>query len=269
MTDFGGGEGQAVESFGTLHMNGHGIEGGLTFDEARAAVRWDEDHGHVTQVVRYVGTRMDDLWDDSPEPVGGSGKEAMCARCGYVRPTPHEHEHDHDDGGCTCGCPVESCPPCGGFKNNLAPPVIVHTDSMREAWIEYTRNYQLAEAAENDFNHWFESEVEGAMTDLGGSDKPWDELALSDWVAREIDFTFEVHGGQEFVATSLLEPILLAANAEVDRRVADAWDEGQKSGMRHADRMRAAYEMGRPELPGPPSPNPYRAKSIETGDNNE
>jgi len=41
--------------------------------------------------------------------------------------------------------------------------------------------------------------------------------------------------------------------------VADAWDEGQKSGMRHADRVIAAHKIGRPELPGPPSPNPYRA----------
>ena len=60
-----------------------------------------------------------------------------------------------------------------------------------------------------------------------------------------------------------------ALEVEVARRVADAWDEGQKSGMRHAARMRAAYEMGRPELPGPPSPNPYRAASIETGDNDD
>jgi hypothetical protein len=43
--------------------------------------------------------------------------------------------------------------------------------------------------------------------------------------------------------------------------VADAWDEGQKSGMRHADRVIAAHKIGRPELPGPPSPNPYRKAS--------
>jgi hypothetical protein len=41
-------------------------------------------------------------------------------------------------------------------------------------------------------------------------------------------------------------------------KLEDAWDEGQKSGMRHADRVIAAYKIGRPELPGPPSPNPYR-----------
>ena len=40
--------------------------------------------------------------------------------------------------------------------------------------------------------------------------------------------------------------------------VADAWDEGQKSGMRHADRVIAAHKIGRPDLPGPPSVNPYR-----------
>ena len=52
---------------------------------------------------------------------------------------------------------------------------------------------------------------------------------------------------------------LAAHDAEVARAAAEkAWDEGQKSGMRYTDRMRAAYEIGRPELPGPPSPNPYR-----------
>jgi hypothetical protein len=39
---------------------------------------------------------------------------------------------------------------------------------------------------------------------------------------------------------------------------ADGWDEGQKSGMRHADRLVAAAKIGRPDLTGPPSPNPYR-----------
>jgi hypothetical protein len=43
-----------------------------------------------------------------------------------------------------------------------------------------------------------------------------------------------------------------------DELQADAWDEGQKSGMRHADRVIAAHKIGRPELPGQPSPNPYR-----------
>lgn len=37
-----------------------------------------------------------------------------------------------------------------------------------------------------------------------------------------------------------------------------AWDEGQKSGLRYADRIRAAMEIGRLDLPGPPSRNPYR-----------
>ena len=37
-----------------------------------------------------------------------------------------------------------------------------------------------------------------------------------------------------------------------------AFDQGQKSGMRHADRLVAAAKIGRPELPGPISPNPYR-----------
>jgi hypothetical protein len=36
-----------------------------------------------------------------------------------------------------------------------------------------------------------------------------------------------------------------------------AFDEGQKSGMRHTDRLVSAAKIGRPELPGPISPNPY------------
>lgn len=41
---------------------------------------------------------------------------------------------------------------------------------------------------------------------------------------------------------------------------AEAFDQGQKSGMRHADRLVAAAKIGRPELPGPISPNPYRTQ---------
>jgi hypothetical protein len=40
--------------------------------------------------------------------------------------------------------------------------------------------------------------------------------------------------------------------------MAQAFDEGQKSGMRHTDRLVAAEKIGRPDLPGPLSPNPYR-----------
>lgn len=37
----------------------------------------------------------------------------------------------------------------------------------------------------------------------------------------------------------------------------EAFAQGQKSGMRHADRLAAANKIGRPDLPGPLSPNPY------------
>jgi len=40
----------------------------------------------------------------------------------------------------------------------------------------------------------------------------------------------------------------------------EAFEQGQKSGMRHADRLVAAARIGKPELPGPLSPNPYRLK---------
>jgi len=51
------------------------------------------------------------------------------------------------------------------------------------------------------------------------------------------------------------EKLLLPA---IRQLMAEAWDEGQKSGMRHADRQIAAAEIGRPDLPGPSSTNPYR-----------
>ena len=40
----------------------------------------------------------------------------------------------------------------------------------------------------------------------------------------------------------------------------EAFEQGQKSGIRHADRRWAASEMMRPDLPGPISPNPYAPK---------
>lgn len=54
------------------------------------------------------------------------------------------------------------------------------------------------------------------------------------------------------------EAARLALNTAAPYLMAQAFDEGQKSGMRHADRLIAAAKIGRPELPGPPSPNPYR-----------
>lgn len=49
-----------------------------------------------------------------------------------------------------------------------------------------------------------------------------------------------------------------ALKAAAPRLMAQAFDEGQKSGMRHADRLVAAAKIGRPDLPGPIRPNPYR-----------
>jgi hypothetical protein len=49
-----------------------------------------------------------------------------------------------------------------------------------------------------------------------------------------------------------------AVEAAAPHLMAQAFDEGQKSGMRHADRLVAAEKIGRPDLPGPLSPNPYR-----------
>jgi len=49
-----------------------------------------------------------------------------------------------------------------------------------------------------------------------------------------------------------------ALNAAAPQLMAQAFDEGQKSGLRHADMLIAAEKIGRPDLPGPLSPNPYR-----------
>lgn len=47
-------------------------------------------------------------------------------------------------------------------------------------------------------------------------------------------------------------------DAEFRRELADAFDAGRLSARRHAERVIAAANMGRPELAGSPSPNPYR-----------
>lgn len=49
-----------------------------------------------------------------------------------------------------------------------------------------------------------------------------------------------------------------ALEAAAPHMLAQAFDQGRKSGMRHADRLVAAEKIGRPELPGPLSPNPYK-----------
>jgi len=49
-----------------------------------------------------------------------------------------------------------------------------------------------------------------------------------------------------------------AAQAAYPHLMAQAFDEGQKSALRHADRLVAAAKIGRPDLPGSLSPNPYR-----------
>lgn len=54
------------------------------------------------------------------------------------------------------------------------------------------------------------------------------------------------------------EAARLALNAATPSLMAQAFEEGQKSGLRHADRLVAAAKIGKPELPGPLSPNPYR-----------
>lgn len=69
----------------------------------------------------------------------------------------------------------------------------------------------------------------------------------------------EVGTDERMVDADYLDDILSADPAEwLREHDAKVWDEGQKSGLRYTDRMRAAYEMGRPELPGPASANPYR-----------
>jgi hypothetical protein len=49
--------------------------------------------------------------------------------------------------------------------------------------------------------------------------------------------------------------------AAAPHMLAEAFEQGQKSGMRHASRVAAAADIGRPDLPGPLSPNPYRSQA--------
>lgn len=55
-----------------------------------------------------------------------------------------------------------------------------------------------------------------------------------------------------------LNRMQVALEAAAPHLMAEAFEQGQKSGLRHADRLVAAAKIGRPELPGPLSPNPYR-----------
>ena len=85
-------------------------------------------------------------------------------------------------------------------------------------------------------------------------------VSKADWLAE--------HGSFALIAGAIAAaaPYMRSISAEDIAAVADmikaakaaGWDEGQKSGMRHARRLVRAAEMGRPELPGPISPNPYR-----------
>lgn len=65
-------------------------------------------------------------------------------------------------------------------------------------------------------------------------------------------------GGGFKVASQQKRALASALEAAAPHLLAEAFDAGQKSGMRHADRLVAAAKIGRPELPGPLSPNPYR-----------
>lgn len=55
-----------------------------------------------------------------------------------------------------------------------------------------------------------------------------------------------------------MEDMRAALEAAAPHLMAEAFEQGQKSGMRHADRLVAAAKIGKPELPGPISLNPYR-----------
>lgn len=59
----------------------------------------------------------------------------------------------------------------------------------------------------------------------------------------------------DYVDTDTMRAALEAAAPYM---MAAAFEQGQKSGMRHADRLVAAAKIGKPELPGPISTNPYR-----------
>lgn len=90
---------------------------------------------------------------------------------------------------------------------------------------------------------------------MGDEYTPTTDEIRRDWVQLSADAYSLVTDDADEVAVAEFDRWLEAHDREVAEK---AWDEGQKSGMRYTDRMRAAYEIGRPELPGPPSINPYR-----------
>lgn len=87
----------------------------------------------------------------------------------------------------------------------------------------------------------------GSLIDAWPEDEREAYRTAKDYDERE-DAVLELRIGK---ILSELAPLLAAAKAE-------AWEQGQKSGARHADRMIAAHSIGRLDLPGPISPNPYR-----------
>jgi hypothetical protein len=62
-----------------------------------------------------------------------------------------------------------------------------------------------------------------------------------------------------------MERARAALEAAAPHLMAAAFEQGQKSGMRHRARILAAEEIGRPDLPGPLSPNPYRKPTDARG----
>jgi hypothetical protein len=71
-----------------------------------------------------------------------------------------------------------------------------------------------------------------------------------------VSSTLGDHGGTNW--EDFFEAARKALNAAAPQLMAQAFDEGQKSGMRHADRLIAAAILERPDLPGTLSHNPYR-----------
>lgn len=85
------------------------------------------------------------------------------------------------------------------------------------------------------------------------------QVVMSEWQEDDTDRLVEY--GAHF------DSVIAEIEAAAEQRGAErGWDEGQKSGLRYAERALAAQKIGRPDLPGPPTTNPYRAAQMEGDD---
>jgi len=113
--------------------------------------------------------------------------------------------------------------------------------------------------------------TESVIASLRALELGWVDTDMPDGVTidvRDFDLTAAISAALKAAAPYMQSSGISATEIEAVAHMlkaakAEGWDEGQKSGMRHADRLVAAAKIGRPDLPGPISPNPYQKAEDE------